>query len=121
MSSEIHPRRVLCQGLRICPKPQSAARISAWRGPCGSRCHPPILCPAALRRQKEHLVFERVCGERPAVTEDDGLPRAPVFVVDLRPVVGGDRGADALFENTALGVSHDVPPFPSLRLTTLAG
>jgi hypothetical protein len=29
----------------------------------------------AMRGQKEHLVFEGVPGQRPAVTEDNGLPR----------------------------------------------
>ena len=33
--------------------------------------------------QKEHLVFEGIRGERPAVAEDDGLPRAPVLVIEI--------------------------------------
>src|SRR5258706_12832979 len=40
--------------------------------------------------QKEHLVFEGVRRERPAVTEDHGLSAAPVLVVDLRAVLGRD-------------------------------
>src|SRR5262249_42353069 len=30
--------------------------------------------------------FEGVCAERPTMTEDNGLPRAPVIVVDLRSI-----------------------------------
>ena len=39
----------------------------------------------AVRRQKEHLVFDGIRAERPAVTENDWLPLAPVIVIDLRP------------------------------------
>ena len=45
----------------------------------------------AARGQEEHLVFEGVGAERPAVAEDDGLSGAPVVVVDLRAVLGRDR------------------------------
>src|SRR5882757_3009393 len=36
----------------------------------------------------EHLVFERIGAERPAVAEDHRLPGAPVLVVDLCAVLG---------------------------------
>ena len=45
----------------------------------------------AARREEEHLVLEGVGAERPAMAEDDRLSRAPVLVVNLRPVLGGDR------------------------------
>src|SRR4029453_12634636 len=45
----------------------------------------------AARSQKEHLVLEGIGAERPAVTEDDGLPFAPILVVDLRAVFGDYR------------------------------
>ena len=40
----------------------------------------------AASGQKEHLVFEGVRAERPAMAEDDGLSGAPVLVIDLRAV-----------------------------------
>src|SRR3712207_860532 len=57
----------------------------------------------AVAGQEEHLVFERVGGERPAVAEDDGLPRAPVLVVDSSAVAVGD-GAHGLPPTVGLGV-----------------
>src|SRR5262249_2491393 len=46
--------------------------------------------PVAMRDQKKHLVFKGVRAQRPTMAEDDGLPRAPVFVVNLGAVLGGD-------------------------------
>src|SRR5258708_34934789 len=45
----------------------------------------------AARCEKEHLVFERIRGERPAMAENYRLPCAPVVVVNLRAVFGRDR------------------------------
>ena len=45
----------------------------------------------AVGRQVDHLAFPGIGAERPAVAEDDGLSRAPVLVIDLRTVFGGDR------------------------------
>jgi hypothetical protein len=45
----------------------------------------------AVAGQEEHLVFERVGGERPAVAEDDRLTLAPILVVDLGAVLCRDR------------------------------
>ena len=45
----------------------------------------------AARREEDHLGVPVVRAERPAVAEDDGLPAAPVLVVDLRAVLRGDR------------------------------
>jgi hypothetical protein len=42
--------------------------------------------------QEEHLVFPRICAERPTVTEDHWLSLAPILVVDLRPVLGRKAG-----------------------------
>jgi hypothetical protein len=39
-------------------------------------------------RKEEHLVLERVCAERPAVTEDHRLSGTPVIVIDLRSILG---------------------------------
>src|SRR5215470_12958687 len=44
----------------------------------------------AARGEIEHLVFESVSRQGPAVTEDDGLSAAPVVVVDLGAVLGGE-------------------------------
>jgi hypothetical protein len=55
----------------------------------------------AVRGQEEHLVFESVGAERPAMAEDHGLPRAPVVVVDLRSVFRRER-AHALGASSAL-------------------
>src|SRR6267142_2309915 len=52
--------------------------------------------------QEEHLVLEGVRAQRPAVAEDDGLSRAPVLVINLRPVLGGD-GVHAGFSFDASG------------------
>src|ERR1039458_7496147 len=46
----------------------------------------------SMRGKKDHLIFPRVCAEGPAVTEDDGLTGAPVFVVDGGSVFGCDCG-----------------------------
>ena len=40
------------------------------------------------RGQKRHLVLESVSAQRPAVTEDHGLSRAPILVIALRSVFG---------------------------------
>src|SRR5262245_64042830 len=54
---------------------------------------PAIMRDAAItaRSEKEHLVLERICGERPAVAEDYRLPPTPVVVVNLRAVLSSDR------------------------------
>ena len=46
----------------------------------------------AVAREEHHLRVPGVGGERPAVAEDDGLAGAPVLVVDLGAVPGGDEG-----------------------------
>jgi hypothetical protein len=47
--------------------------------------------PVPARGEEEHLVFERVAGQGPAVAEHDRLPLSPVTVVDLRAVFRGNR------------------------------
>ena len=54
-----------------------------------------------LRRQKEHLVLEGVARERPAVAEDDRLSGAPVLVIDLRAVFGGNGAHGSPFQDCA--------------------
>src|SRR5208282_4379662 len=46
----------------------------------------------AALRQKQHLVFEGIRAEWPAMAEDYGLSLAPVLVVDLSSVFGCDGG-----------------------------
>ena len=45
----------------------------------------------ALRSEEEHLVFEGVRTQRPAMAEDNGLPRTPIVVINSRAIRGGDR------------------------------
>src|SRR5882672_2143998 len=59
----------------------------------------------AARGQKKHLVFKSVRAEGPAMAEDDGLSRAPVFEVDLRSVFGGDR-VHVVFSFLVFGCLH---------------
>ncbi len=44
----------------------------------------------ALGGHEERLVVPGIRIERPAVAEDDGLPRAPILVKNRRVVPGGD-------------------------------
>src|ERR1019366_7063205 len=70
--------------------------------------------------QKHHLVFPGVRAQRPPVTEDHGLSRAPVLVVDLRAVFGSDRGhclSPWLIGGSS--VSHVRPPLPLGRVARL--
>src|SRR5262249_30294767 len=59
----------------------------------GAAMPPTIVGDAAIaaRREIEHLILERVRAERPAVAENDRLPAAPVFVIDLRAVLSRNR------------------------------
>ena len=43
------------------------------------------------RSEEHHLVFERIRIERPTVTEDDGLARSPVLIVNLGIVTSLER------------------------------
>ena len=65
----------------------------------------------AMGGHEEQLVVPGVGIERPAVAEDDGLPRAPVLVKDRGAVLGGDRarahGMHFSFQNQ-LGVTLQV-------------
>src|SRR5262249_48086266 len=55
----------------------------------------------AATAEEQHLVLPGVGAQRPAVTEDDGLSRAPVLVVDLRAVLRLDGVHGALSLNRA--------------------
>src|SRR5262245_54464311 len=44
----------------------------------------------AARGQKQHLVLECIGAEGPTVAEDDWSPLAPVVVMKLHPVLGGN-------------------------------
>ena len=65
----------------------------------------------AVRRQEEHLVLPGVGAQRPAVAEDDGLPGAPVLVVDLRAVFRGDR-AHRMVSHRSWLATHGQRPWP---------
>src|SRR5215469_3566504 len=41
--------------------------------------------------KEDHLVFPRISIKRPAMAEDNGLSRAPVFVIDLGTVFCRNR------------------------------
>src|SRR3569833_2750501 len=45
----------------------------------------------AVRRHEHHLVVPDICGERPAMADDDGCSAAPVLVVDLGPILAYDE------------------------------
>src|SRR5579863_6032748 len=46
--------------------------------------------PVSMGSQKDHLVIPCVGAEAPPVAEDHGLSLAPVFIVELGAVFGGD-------------------------------
>src|ERR1035438_4530613 len=46
----------------------------------------------AVRTKKYHLVLKSIGVQRPAVTENYGLTRTPVFVIDFGSVCGRNRG-----------------------------
>jgi len=52
-----------------------------------------IVCdtPIPMRAQKEHLVFEGISAEWPAMAENDRLSGSPVFVVNLGSVFGSEK------------------------------
>src|SRR5207245_9543491 len=62
----------------------------------------------AARSEIEHLVFKSIRGERPAVTENDGLSFAPIVVIDLRAVFGRDR-AHGLLHWLKIGGRRELP------------
>src|SRR6266404_870665 len=45
----------------------------------------------AFAEKKKHLRVPIIRRERPAVTEDNRLPAAPVFIIDLYSVLSGNR------------------------------
>src|SRR3989440_9424943 len=55
----------------------------------------------AMGGHEDQLVVPIVGIERPAVAEDDGLPRAPVLVIDMGAVLCGDRahGMNSSFQD----------------------
>src|SRR5439155_228597 len=53
------------------------------------------------RREEDHLVLPCVGRERPAVAEDDGLPRSPVLVIELDgPATDGHPAHDSPFRGS---------------------
>src|SRR5450759_3038884 len=92
--SQVQPfkqfRQVVSVGIHVVASPRLA-------GPAMSAT---IMSNAsiAVGGQEDHLRLPGVRVERPAMTEDDGLARAPVLVVDLCAVTGCNRAhANALF------------------------
>jgi hypothetical protein len=76
----------------------------------------------ATRGEEKHLVLEGIGVERPAVAEDDRLSGAPILVVNLGSVLGGDGWhGDLPWARRArllLSMERDLVPF---RRTGLAG
>ena len=73
-----------------------AVHVVAGRGLAG-----PAMAAAVMRddaeavlREEQHLAVPRVGVQRPAVRERDDRALAPVLVVDLRSVFGGDGAHD---------------------------
>jgi hypothetical protein len=70
--------------------------------------------------EEEHLVFPGVRAQRPAKAEDDGLPRPPVLVIDLRAVFGRDRWHGMLsflwFEDAEALPAREVLPSGTCRV-----
>src|SRR6266851_3052749 len=72
--------------------------VIAVPGLCGTAVPSPIVRddPITTLAEEQHLSVPVVCGERPAVTEHDGLALSPVLVVNLRTVFGGNGGHNGL-------------------------
>src|SRR5882672_6242405 len=69
------------------------------------------------RGQKKHLILKSIRTQRPAVTEDDRLARAPVVVVDPRTILRGVRAhvtASSLIVPLVDGLRQE--PCPALGL-----
>ena len=66
--------------------------VIAIPGLAGAAVAAAVMSDAAISAagQKKHLIFEGVRVERPAMAEYNGLSRAPVFVIDLGAIFGGD-------------------------------
>jgi len=75
-------RSQLREIVRIC------VEVVALPGLIGAPMPSSVVCDAAVSvgSQEDHLVFPRIGAQRPAVTEDDRLSIAPVFVIDLRAI-----------------------------------
>ncbi len=73
----------------LCEIVGESIHIVAEPGLTGTTMPATIMRDAAIavRREKEHLVLERIRRERPTVTENNRLARAPVVVKNLRPVL----------------------------------
>src|SRR5215467_5820346 len=59
--------------------------VMAFSGLCGTAVTAAIMCNHAItfRKKEEHLRIPIVRAQRPAVTEDNRLPAAPVFIKDV--------------------------------------
>ncbi len=73
-------------------------QIVTVRGLTGAAMASPVVrdAPVSTSGQEHHLIFKCVGAQRPAVTEDNGLARPPILVVDLRPVFGRKCGINIL-------------------------
>src|SRR5258706_1110909 len=67
--------------------------VVAGRGLGGPAGRSPVGCDdsVATLAEEQHLSVPVVRGERPSVTEHDGLALSPVLVVNLRSVLCGNR------------------------------
>jgi len=68
-------------------------QVVALPGLAGTAVPPAIVCdaPVAARCQEEHLVFEGIGREGPAMTEHDWLSSTPIRVVDADTIFRGKR------------------------------
>src|SRR5215510_7147925 len=77
-------REIIGVGVHVIPVPRlGGAAVSA-----------PVMRDDSetLLAEEQHLCVPVVCGERPAVAENDGLSRAPVFVENLCAIFHSDCG-----------------------------
>src|SRR5262249_50064810 len=80
----------------------------------------PIVRDAAVaaRGEEEHLVFERLCAERPAVAEDDRLTGSPVVVVEPSSVLRRDRAHPDSFPSSKNGAGQAAARIVPVRSST---
>src|SRR6267143_134166 len=50
----------------------------------------------AVFEEEQHLRVPVIGRQRPTMAEDDGLSFAPIFIINLRPVFGGDRAHELI-------------------------
>jgi hypothetical protein len=79
-----------------------------------------IMCNATVpaRRQKKHLILERICAQGPAMTENNRLPHAPVLKINLRPIFRRKRAHEFSFCCFVVYKNYFPPPNECQKLKT---